>query len=159
LTEVKNALGDAQKHPNWANSGYSKGGGPRVEADGCSSDPYFLRPGVDFVDGVLVGEMLLPLVETASPYRLFVFAVSEKTRDTIIKGELDVRRAPQEVICADGTCTTITTGIYVTDSELADKTFLSRTLAEGLELAPPRALTPDKTDTKLEGPVRNPVAP
>lgn len=151
---VARAIDLVRQHENWAQSGYEKGGGPSV-AEGCQAEPYLLHPGVSFRDGVSVGELVIPRVDQPSKYRLYVFVVSPETLSTIIQGNLDVRRAPQEAVCSEGgLCNTVTTGVYVTAAELADAGRLSTILIEGLELVPPRAKVPDKEHQKKEGLVR-----
>jgi hypothetical protein len=139
--KITKAFTKVVKHPKFADWGYAKGD---VDVDsGCPGEPFLLQPGIEFKNGLPVGEPKPPVVDEASVYRLFVYVVSQKVRDSVIKGDLDVRSFPQEAICENRTCRTVTTAIYLTEEEFEDKEFLTEWLIRGLELEPPKGYTPD----------------
>lgn len=135
----------AGQHPNWNPAGYGRVA--RAVQIGCPMDPHLLRPGVEYVNGrpgpANAGERALQ-AQTASPFRLYVFVLPPDDLTRVIRGEFNVRTAAQEVLCDDGRCAEVTTGLYLTPGDLTNAPLLQEWVAKGLGLEPPYKLPEDK---------------
>ena len=143
--QVTDALASvASQHPQWVPAGFNKV--PRSVQIGCPGDPHLLRDGVEYVNGrpgaSNTGEGRLQ-TQTASPFRLYVFVLAPNELSRVIRGELNVRTAAQEMLCDGGRCTQVSTGLYLTAQELTDKRFLQEWVTKGLGLEPPFTLPGD----------------
>ncbi len=131
----------ASQHPNWNPAGYGRVS--RAVQIGCPKDAHLLRPGVEYVNGrpgpSNVGERALQ-AQTATPFRLYVFVLPPDDLRRVIHGEFNVRTAAQEVLCDDGRCAEVTTGLYLTPEDLTNRPFLQEWVAKGLGLEPPYTL-------------------
>lgn len=77
------------------------------------------------------------LVSEPSPYRLFVFVVSEADLQRVTGG-LAERLTTLEHVCAGDSCDVVTTATWVSEMEVADRGALYELLAEALGLSKPR---------------------
>lgn len=139
---IDQRFSEVAAHPRFDEWGYGRGGGVVIDL-GCPGEAFLLQPGVTFRNGFPTGDPKPPIVPEASVYRLFVFVISQGVRDSIIQGDMDIRRYPQEAICENRTCRTVTTAIYLTEEEFEDEAFLTEWLIRGLELEPPKGYAPD----------------
>jgi hypothetical protein len=132
-TRVQAALTDVIRDPLW--SGDAKTGLPVVDI-GCPSEPYLLQPGVSY-GGKPIGDPSVQAVETASPYRVFVFVLPPAELSRIF-GDTgsSIRVEPQEFLCEGDVCAEVTTGLYLSPEELADPDFLEGWPRKTLGLEP-----------------------
>lgn len=150
--QVEARLPQVARHPAWARGGLT---GVRTVVDtNCASEPYLLKPGVTYQDGSAAGSAP-PVVTEPSRYRLFVYVLSPAELGRAIRGQRDVRYAPQEVTCEAATCTTVTTAIYLTPDEFYNPQRLDEWLVKGLGLEAPVA-DPSATPPPIRTTTTNP---
>jgi hypothetical protein len=100
------------------------------------------RPGVQVIDGQPVGSFFVPEVDVPSRFRVHVYVMPEDTLADLIKGNHDIRSAPQEAVCENDKRFTVTEGIYLSPSELAHQNFLVQWITKDLNLERPIPLGP-----------------
>lgn len=129
--EVAEALAKLSRHPYWRAAGLDKG--DPVAVRGCDASPFLLSPGVKFQNGGFVNFGGFPEVQDPSPYRVMLFVLPDSQIDSLF-GDSPIRFVGQEALCDKGQCETVTTGLYLKQSEL-NPVDLERalTLAVGLE--------------------------
>lgn len=130
--ETKNTITDIlpelEKHPVLASADVQL---PDYSVEiGCPSDAALLRPGASVKFGAPAAN-----VDEASRFRLFVFVLSDQ-QITDLFGDWPARRVPQETLCEGGSCVEVTTGLYLSASDLEDETFVKDALVKGIGLEP-----------------------
>jgi hypothetical protein len=158
---IEQLLPAVEQHPNWSRARYNQV--PRSVVAGCPGDAHLLRPGIEYIDGrpgpSSAGERPLQ-VEQASPHRLFVYILPQAELARIIRGQLNIRIAPQETVCEGFACAQVSTGLYVSPEELHNDAFMRDWLAKGLGLEPPVSLdTPPNAPRRSPGPSPAPSSP
>ncbi len=130
---VTDAMADVVEHPVYQGSASVSGVEVIVDPDcpgqakmQCPEDPE--RPAIGCVSS---------LVTEPSPYRLFVFVVSEADLQRVTGG-LTERLAAIEHVCTGDFCDVVTSVTWVSEKEAADRGALYELLAEGLGLIEPR---------------------
>lgn len=131
---VKSIVNDRiVSRPDWTTLGYTD---TSVRVDvGCPSIPYLLltSAGHPTLNG---STTLPPVVIRPSPYRAHIVVVPTDQINRIFKRNLDVRIAPEELVCEDDECTEVTLTLYLSQDDLSSQDELERRLLQALGIIP-----------------------
>jgi hypothetical protein len=128
------ALEEVAKDPYWQRSSSDEAvANPIIDA-GCPGEVKLDCPESPGLPGIACtgSEVTIP-----SPYRLFVFVLSEADLKSVT-GPLTERRGTQEVICGGDECTEVTSVTWVSEVEVLDSKALHDLIAEGVGVRKPR---------------------
>ncbi len=130
---VTEAMADVVKHPVWQRTASIQGVEVVVDPDcpgqakmQCPERPELLPIGCES-----------SFVTEPSPYRLFVFVVSEADLQRVTGG-LTQRLTPLEHLCGGDSCMGVTTATWVSEMEVVDPGALYALVGEGLGILEPR---------------------
>ncbi len=136
---VEAILASAAQDPGWAPRGFAKG--PVAVDVGCPTSPVLLVPGVQ-VSGTTRMTPVNRQTARPSKYRLHVYILPSSNISALFGSDrypLGRVEAEQFICIPDARCDAVTDGLYVSEGETKDNTYLRSAVegALGLSVPPP----------------------
>lgn len=134
VASVQQAAADVKTAPSWARANLD-GVDVRVVA-GCDAEPHLLSAGVTFKNGGFIETGDFGRTDSPSEHRLMVFILDDAETERLF-GDAASRTAVQESLCEGGVCSEVTTGLYLSASEVSDVKTLAGRLSRAIGILPP----------------------